>query len=185
MRNMNTRIRQPPTDENRIEAQTLHALWRSNKARRKEIGVYTQADIGARYGIGHQSTVAAYLTGKAAMGLKAAQGFALAFNCKVSDFSPRLAGELEVIRSAAARTEGNSLHEIGPEGVMLAREFERMPDDTTEQEAKRDTLFANLMALIAVALRDQSCIDAPSPPSAPTAARPAQTKKQLSEPRKP
>ncbi len=175
---MNAPKRQPPTDEHRREAAALHALWRSSKPRLKDAGIHTQADIGERFGIGQQSTVAAYLTGKAALGLKAAQGFALAFGCKVADFSPRLAAELEAIRVSAARTEGGLALGIGPEGQMLARAFEAVPDHTPELAAKRDILLGNLLALIDVARHGSAGIHAPAQPALPIPAPAALSKTQ-------
>ena len=175
---MNAPKRQPPSDEHRREAAALHALWRSSKPRLKEAGVHTQAEIGERFGIGQQSTVAAYLTGKAALGLKAAQGFALAFNCKVADFSPRLAAELEAIRVSAARTEGGLPLDIGPEGQMLARAFEAVPDHTPELAAKRDILLGNLLALIDVARHGSAGTPPPAQPALPTQAPAALSRTQ-------
>lgn len=176
---MNAPKRQPPTAEHRREAEALHALWRASKPRLKDAGVHTQAEIGERFGIGQQSTVAAYLTGKAALSLKAAQGFALAFGCKVADFSPRLAAELEAIRISAARTEGGLALDIGPEGRMLARAFEAVPDHTPELALKRDMLFANLLALIDVARHGSAGTPQQAPPGLSIPAPAAPTKTQL------
>ena len=82
------------TEENRAEARRLKALWDDSYEHRKNQKLHTQGAFGAEYGIGGQAVVGFFLSGRTALSLKAAKGFAKGLNCLVADFSPRLA-ELE------------------------------------------------------------------------------------------
>lgn len=57
---------------------------------------------------------------------------------------------------------------IGPEAMMLARAFDLVPDQTTEQQAKRDVLFGNLSALIDLAIHGSAGTPAQAQPAQPT-----------------
>ena len=76
------------SDLNREESQRLRALWESTG----HAGLSQEA-FGQKYEIGSQAAVGFFLGGKSALSLKAAKGFALGLNCKISDFSDRLAAE--------------------------------------------------------------------------------------------
>jgi|GEM_PF-719874 len=54
----------------------------------------TQAEFGEMYEIGNQSAVGHFLHGRTPLSPKAAAGFARGLNCRVADFSPRLADQL-------------------------------------------------------------------------------------------
>lgn len=73
------------TEENLAESRTLLNLWRGAGH-----GL-TQAEFGARYGIGSQAAVGFFLNGKSPISMKAAKGFAVGLGCSIADFSPRLA----------------------------------------------------------------------------------------------
>jgi len=79
------------TDEHREEARRLLALWDGTYENRKAMKLHTQGAFGAEYGIGGQAVVGFFLSGRTALSLKAARGFAKGLNCLISDFSPRLA----------------------------------------------------------------------------------------------
>lgn len=78
------------TDEHREEARRLRDIWDSTQHE-------TQAVFGERYGIGNQSSVGQFLTGKVPLSMKAAQGFATGLKCDIKDFSPRIARQAEAL----------------------------------------------------------------------------------------
>jgi len=79
------------TEEHRAESRRLLSIWNRKKAALAERGWATQEKFGHQFGIGNQSAVAAFLNGRTALSLKAAVAFARGLDCKVADFSPRLA----------------------------------------------------------------------------------------------
>lgn len=68
------------------EARALRDIWNNFGPNR-----LTQAEFGDEFNIGSQAAVGHFLRGTSAISLKAAKGFAKGLNCKISDFSPRLA----------------------------------------------------------------------------------------------
>ena len=82
-------VRTPLTKEQLDEAALLKHLYTA-----AQHGL-SQAEFGASFDIGSQGAVWQYLNGRTAINLKAAKGFAKGLNCNVSDFSPRLAAEIE------------------------------------------------------------------------------------------
>jgi hypothetical protein len=94
------------TSENRLESQALKAIWDSDRGRaaRRQAGAVTQEAFGVEFSIGNQAAVGFFLNGKTALSLKAAIGFARGLNCRVSEFSPRLAA---LIESSPSRTAVN------------------------------------------------------------------------------
>lgn len=76
------------TDENRAESAALLLIW-------KEKHTLSQHDFGETYDLGNQSNVGHYLHARSQINLKAALAFAAHLECKVADFSPRLARELK------------------------------------------------------------------------------------------
>lgn len=76
------------TDENRAESAALLSIW-------KEKHTLSQHDFGEAYDLGNQSNVGHYLHARSQINLKAALAFAAHLECKVADFSPRLARELK------------------------------------------------------------------------------------------
>lgn len=82
------------TDEHRQEARALKAIW-------DRVKPASQGEFGKEFGIGGQSAVANFLGGASALSLKAAVGFANGLNCKIRDFSERLAVEAHRAADAA------------------------------------------------------------------------------------
>lgn len=82
-------VRTPLTKDQIDEAALLKHLYTA-----AQHGL-SQAEFGASFDIGSQGAVWQYLNGRTAINLKAAKGFAKGLNCNVSDFSPRLAAEIE------------------------------------------------------------------------------------------
>lgn len=74
------------TPETKAESVRLRELWESRSHP-------PQAEFGEAYDIGNQSAVSQFLRGQAPLSLKAAKGFAAGLNCRIEDFSPRLAQE--------------------------------------------------------------------------------------------
>lgn len=73
------------------EANDLSRIWKA--APKSKRG--TQEEFGEKWGIGSQSAVGQYLRGDIPLNFKAAMAFASGLECQISDFSPRLAGEIE------------------------------------------------------------------------------------------
>lgn len=73
------------------EASDLSRIWKA--APKSKRG--TQEEFGEKWGIGSQSAVGQYLRGDIPLNFKAAMAFASGLECQISDFSPRLAGEIE------------------------------------------------------------------------------------------
>ena len=84
------------TEENRLEAARLKALWDDGRPHR------TQAVFGEHYGLGNQANVGHYLNGRSALNAKAAAAFAMELGCAVADFSPRVAEEIARLQGVAA-----------------------------------------------------------------------------------
>jgi hypothetical protein len=77
------------TEEHREEAAALKALWDDGRPRR------TQTEFGEAYGLGNQANIGHYLLARNPLNLRAALSFAKELKCKVSEFSPRVATEIE------------------------------------------------------------------------------------------
>ena len=84
------------TDENRLEAARLKALWDDGRPHR------TQAVFGEYYGLGNQANVGHYLNGRSALNAKAAAAFAAELGCAVADFSPRVAEEISRLQPGSS-----------------------------------------------------------------------------------
>lgn len=96
---MNTDQRKAkPTAENKEESARLRDLWERRKATHK----MSQGGFGHDFDIGNQSAVGHFLSGRNAISLKAAFGFARGLECWIADFSPRLANEAVAIAKLAS-----------------------------------------------------------------------------------
>lgn len=84
--------RSKPTSENVAESKALRTIWDQKKGQRR-----SQEDFGAKYGLGSQANIGHYLRGMSALNLKAAMAFANELCCEVSEFSPRIAQEMELL----------------------------------------------------------------------------------------
>ena len=74
------------------ESKRLLSIFEAHQHSMRELGIeVTQAEFGAESGIGSQGMVWQYLHARKPLGLEAAERFARALRCKISDFSPRLA----------------------------------------------------------------------------------------------
>lgn len=82
------------TPETRAEANALRQIWESKQGRP------SQAVFGEQFEIGTQSAVTQFLSGNVPLSMKAAMGFAKGLDCKISDFSPRLASEAEEVSAS-------------------------------------------------------------------------------------
>ena len=112
------------TDENREESAKLKALYE------KAGHGMSQEKFGQTYGIGNQGAVWQCLNGRGMpISLKAAQGFAKGLNCKIEDFSPRLAAYAQTVadslddapESAPAATEPRETSSNIQESVPISR----------------------------------------------------------------
>lgn len=83
------------TKEETTESQRLKALFEANKKRLK----LSQQAVGDAMGIS-QAAVGHYLNGRNPLNLSAAHHFSELLECNISDFSPRLAKELNRYQSA-------------------------------------------------------------------------------------
>lgn len=88
--------RTPPTPEQVADAERLRGAYKAAGH-----GL-TQAEFGEKFHIGSQSMVWQYLSGTVPLNARSASEFARALGCKVSDFSPRLAAEIEAMHQAEA-----------------------------------------------------------------------------------
>lgn len=87
------------TPETVEESRRLRAIWDRTGAKP------SQAVFGELHGIGSQAAVTLFLNGRTPLSLKAAVGFAKGLNCDVSEFSPRLAAQVEKIAPTASALE--------------------------------------------------------------------------------
>lgn len=80
------------TDEHRAEATKLREIFVEAQAAAKKAGnPFTQQQFAEDYGFGSQSLLWQYLYARIPLNLKTAFAFARGLNCRVVDFSPRLA----------------------------------------------------------------------------------------------
>lgn len=82
----------------------------------------TQAEFAEAYGIGNQSAVSQFLRGDVPLSLKAARGFAAGLQCRIEDFSPRLAAEAAVIASMVPGSEP-----LDPDVAEAAAAINKLP----------------------------------------------------------
>lgn len=92
------------TDEHKREAEALRKIYEEKLAERIKDSAGTQAEFGEKYEIGNQAAVGFFLSGKTALSLKAARGFALGLGVQIDAFSPRLAEMAEEV-GKLARTD--------------------------------------------------------------------------------
>ena len=88
------------TEENIAESRRLLSIWGRMKPTLTAKGYGTQEAFGHQFGIGNQSAVGHFLNGRAAISPKAAAAFAAGLECKISDFSPRVAKMLHETNAA-------------------------------------------------------------------------------------
>lgn len=94
------------TPETHEEARKLRAIW--DAAQNKP----SQAVFGERNNIGSQSAVALFLNGTTPLSLKAANGFAVGLGCRVADFSPRLAAEIDGLREGQTPPDDDEFAQV-------------------------------------------------------------------------
>lgn len=144
----------------REEARHLLNIWNRMKPRLRSLGWGTQESFGFQFGIGNQSAVAHFLNGRAALSPKAAAGFARGLECKVSDFSPRLAALMnEQPTDAGANVQAfpGAQASTYMSAAALVRELARRLDAIPR--AKRQATSEEL-ALLARAPKDPDALQA-------------------------
>ena len=111
-------------------------------------GYGTQDSFGAMFGIGNQAAVGHFLHGRSAISLKAAVAFAKGLDCKVADFSTRLAALLDENPHA-----GRVLPHPGPAAAApdlevclmhVANALQGAPERVREQMARELSLLASV-----------------------------------------
>jgi len=102
----------------------LRAIWNRMKDTLAERGWATQEKFGHQFGIGNQSAVGAFLNGRTALSPKAAAAFARGLNCKVSEFSPRLADLLNEPSNPSPR-DSPAMHPAASEVTISASSLMR------------------------------------------------------------
>jgi hypothetical protein len=112
------------TEENEREAELLRELWEASADKRSAAGVGSQGAFGESFDIGNQGAVWQYLNAKTALSKKAAAGFARGLGCRIADFSPRLAAEIEALSESSSEEPGAAeIHpfeaSLSPPGVAL------------------------------------------------------------------
>lgn len=98
--------RTPLTPEQVADANRLKALFNARK------NGLSQADFGAKYEIGTQGMVWQYLNAYTALNAKSAAGFATGLGCKVSDFSPHIAAEIETLSQSQVSTDPDEFAQV-------------------------------------------------------------------------
>lgn len=97
------------SDIYKIEAEKLNAIFK----RRKQEFNFSQQSFATDNGLSSQQVVWQYLNAVIPLNLQAAVRFARGLFCAVSDFSPRIAQEIEslglAVRPSATRPEGGQL----------------------------------------------------------------------------
>jgi hypothetical protein len=121
------------TPETTAEAAALRRIWDSTEHA-------SQAAFGEIYDIGNQSAVGQFLRGEVPLSLKAAQGFAKGLNCKIEDFSPRLAASLIEARYYAVAEQP------APEIAELANVVEKLTTSGKMQLTEVSAMIAMLKA---------------------------------------
>ena len=140
------------TDENRDESRRLLSIWSRMKPTLIAKGYGTQEAFGHQFGIGNQSAVGHFLNGRAAISPKAAAAFAAGLECKIADFSPRLAKvlhETENARPAPASAAPAAPRTTEPPGVIatladLAAMLQLVPMALRDSIARELALLANV-----------------------------------------
>lgn len=136
------------TPEHQEESRRLLSIWNRMKPTLVARGYGTQEAFGAMFSVGNQAAVGHFLHGRSAISMKAAVAFAQGLECKVSDFSPRLAALLH--EDAHAERAPRS---AGPHAVMPSLEFclgqvahalQAAPDRVREQMGKELALLASV-----------------------------------------
>lgn len=114
------------TPETLEESRKLRALWDAAEDRP------SQAVFAEIFEIGSQTAVATFLKGTTPLSKKAAKGFAAGLNCKIEDFSPRLAAEIAEMTAFTSSNETpiNELQQVvtrlTTSGKMQLTEVEAM-----------------------------------------------------------
>ena len=135
------------TDENRAESNRLLSIWNTMKPTLVARGYGSQDAFGAMFGIGSQAAVGHFLNGRSAISPKAAAGFAQGLECKVSDFSPRLAALLnESTAPSAPKHPGPQAAAPTLELCLehVARALMASPERVREQMGRELALLASV-----------------------------------------
>lgn len=106
--------RAKPTQETREEARRLKEIWTATPDKP------SQAVFGERFNIGSQSAVALFLSGTTPLSKKAAKGFAVGLGCRVEDFSPRLASEIDELAEGQASSKADEFAQVRRVDVQLS-----------------------------------------------------------------
>ncbi len=135
------------TPENQQESVRLLSIWNRMKPTLVSRGYGSQEAFGAMFGIGNQAAVGHFLNGRSAISLKAAAAFAQGLECKVSEFSPRLAALLhEDASSVAPAHPGPQLGAPSLELslMQIANALQAAPERMREQMARELALLASV-----------------------------------------
>lgn len=81
------------------ESAALRRRWEI--ARNQVSRGLTQKEFGEQYNVGGQAFVRQLINGERSLNLRAAQKFASYFGCEISDFSPRLQKEADMINAVS------------------------------------------------------------------------------------
>jgi hypothetical protein len=139
------------TQVHQDEAAKLRELWTSRKHR-------TQAQFGEHYGLGSQANVGHYLQARSALNLTAAAAFATELQCRISDFSPRLAQGMEAISRNFLREQqfGNAQPFPDEAHPHTAAPAAAEPDASRKPPSLQRALPVFVDALMAAPNRDQA-----------------------------
>ena len=149
------------TEEHRQEAALLSAIW-------DRVPHPNQTTFGERYDVGSQSAVGQFLRGDTPLSLKAAVGFATGLNCKISDFSPRLAKQaLAYADISGAVSPQMNITDLNKLEAQLVLMFRSMPENLQEDLLQIANRFHNMDKLEKTAANPFPSIPLPSHQAAP------------------
>jgi hypothetical protein len=149
------------------EAKRLREIWDRTKQQRTAQGYGSQEAFGQAFEIGNQSAVGFFLNGKTALSFKAASGFARGLECRIADFSPRLAELGEVTETPPGNLE-----------LGLANAFAEVPSVLPDGTTK-GALYNELIGWLGNRVRKASAgAPAPEPPAEATPTPPTGRQKR-------
>jgi transcriptional regulator with XRE-family HTH domain len=119
------------------ESAALRRLW--ERARAMSSRGLTQKEFGEKYNVGGQAFVRQLINGERSINLRAAQKFASYFGCEISDFSPRLQKEADMINAVSGAGDlsiRDVVAGLTPENYELVRKLSVIDERRRDQIIK-------------------------------------------------
>lgn len=134
-------VRESVTPEHKEESARLIALWNLQPKSSR----LTQKVFGDVFDIGTQSAVGFFLNGASTISMKAAIGFAKGLDCKIADFSPRLAARAATVAASVSLAHRLMIEPGNPSDrdvlIYLRMRLESLPEHDRVQVCAALTLF--------------------------------------------